>query len=150
MADGAEFRLREATMEDARLLFEWVNTADSLPNKAVTRGQVDWPTHRRWLQERIADPGCLLEIIERDGEAVGQVRIEPKDGRHIVDIYVSPSHRRAGLARAALARALEHCPVRPVIAMVKATNAPSLGLFRSLGFREIAQRDDVRSFEFVG
>jgi len=140
-------QLRPATMDDARLLFDWVNAPDSLASKAATTSPIDWSTHRAWLAARIGDSDCLLEIIEVEGRPAGQVRLEPGRRGHLVDIYVSAAHRRSGLARAALGGALERCSARPVVALVKSDNSASQALFRSLGFRETGSDGALMIFE---
>jgi len=147
MVEAGSLVLRPATTDDAKLLFDWVNAPDSLANKIATVAPVDWPTHRQWLQARIADPDCLLEIVELDGRPIGQVRLEPGDRGTMVDIYIAPAFRRSGLARTALAEAIARCAARPVVALVKPDNAPSLALFRALGFREIGAEGALSVFQ---
>jgi len=147
MIEADELHLRPATMADAGLLFGWVNASDSLPNKMATVAPVEWPTHQQWLRARIADPDCLLEIVELDSRPVGQVRLEPGDGGTMVDIYIAPAFRRSGLARTALAEAFARCAARPIVALVKPDNAPSRALFRSLGFREIGAEGALSVFQ---
>ncbi len=54
-----------------------------------------------------------------------------------VGVYVSPRYQRRGIGRALLQHALAAAPelgIRRIIGLVFAHNAPSLGLFESLGF----------------
>jgi ribosomal protein S18 acetylase RimI-like enzyme len=58
----------------------------------------------------------------------------------IIGMYVLPAARGKGAGRALMAAALEHCRIRPGLAVVNLTvtegNAPAIALYRSFGFRE--------------
>jgi L-amino acid N-acyltransferase YncA len=64
------------------------------------------------------------------------------DGTVMVGLYVAEKHRRAGLGRKLLARAIEHAPklgVTTLLGYIFAHNEPSLRLFASFGFERWAQ-----------
>ena len=64
------------------------------------------------------------------------------DGTVMVGLYVAETHRRAGLGRTLLARAIEHAPklgVTTLLGYIFAHNEPSLRLFASFGFERWAQ-----------
>jgi len=138
--------LRPATSDDAKLLFDWVNSPDSLENKLTTAGPIDWAGHQQWLERLIADPDCLLQIVECDGRPVGQVRLESKEGGVHVDVFLLPEFRGAGIARDAVRRTIDALGRRPVIALVRRSNARSLALFRALGFDRIDADGGVLTF----
>lgn len=146
MDAASELVMRAATIDDADRLLEWVNAPDSLSNKAATTGPIDRRTHVDWLQARLADETCRLCIVESGGTPVGQVRLERKSGGYHVDIYIVPAFRRGGLARLALGKAISDIALHPVIAVVWAGNAPSISLFRSLGFVESGRRGDYITY----
>ena len=146
MDTASELVLRPATIVDAGRLLEWVNSPDSLTNKAATSGEIDRRTHADWLQARLADETCRLCIIETGGTPVGQVRFERKSGGYHVDIFIVPAFRRGGLARLALKKAISDIVLRPLIAVVRAGNAPSMSLFRSLGFVETGRQGDFVTY----
>jgi len=78
-------------MDDARLLFEWVNSAESPAGKLRTSGSILWSVHVEWLSRRLADPSCAIWIADHDGTPVGQARVELRDGALEVDIFVEPT-----------------------------------------------------------
>lgn len=138
--------LRLADNGDAERLFAWVNNADSLANKRLTRATIPWESHLDWLAGILRNPAARLWILERAGNPVGQLRLAPdRDGRRLVDIYVAPEARQSGLAaaslRLALAQAAQIWPREPVFAEVLTQNQPSHRLFRALGFQQV--RDDA-------
>jgi ribosomal protein S18 acetylase RimI-like enzyme len=101
-----------------------------------------------WWLRRLCDPSGLTAVWGAlDGGALlGTVALElsgkPKT-RHkgsIIGMYVLPAARGKGAGRALMAAALEHCRIRPGLAVVNLTvtegNAPAIALYRSFGFRE--------------
>ena len=72
------------------------------------------------------------------------------DGTVMVALYVEESHRRAGLGRQLLTRALAHAPklgVHTVLGYIFAHNEPSLRLFASFGFERWAHLPRVARLE---
>lgn len=143
---AAAILLRPATMADARLLFDWANTPDSLAGKEHTDGPIPWEQHRRWLSERMTDDGTMIRVVEHGGALAGQVRLQRRGGVFDVDIYIVPTERRRGLAAAAISAAVEelerNAPGASVRARVGIDNGASRRLFERLGF-ELSGRDDA-------
>jgi len=138
--------LRRATSADARLLFEWVNAADALSQKEHTTRPIEWHEHRAWLEGRLADTEVTLLIVEEKGSPIGQVRLEPRDGSHVIDVYIVPSARERGIALAAVKAALDRAPIRSAVARVKAGNEASRRLFESAGFIESGREGEIVIF----
>lgn len=141
--------LRDATLKDAGLLFEWVNSPDSLRTKGATHTPIPWRTHTAWLAARLDDPDCTLKIIEHDGRPAGQLRLEPSDGSLEVDIYVVPASRGHGIAASALRHAFAHTPGWRYCARVRHDNTASQALFRGLGFSETSRTHRLILIELV-
>ena len=146
MSAAAKIRLRAATADDSRLLFDWVNRPDSLENKLHTRTPIAWEDHEAWMARRLEDPDTAIWIAERGGEPVGQIRLEGGRQGLAVDIYVTRSARKRGVAQAMLAQACalaqERWPNRAAVAKVRFANEASLRLFAAAGFRECARQAD--------
>lgn len=133
-------RYRTAGIDDARLLFDWVNSPDSLAGKLRTTSAIDWNSHLAWLRARLAGKDSLILIAETSGEPIGQVRLqEGAEGSLEVDIYLIPDYRRQGFARSMIIEAVmqgrRRWPGRKFRAVVRTANAASQALFRSAGFR---------------
>jgi RimJ/RimL family protein N-acetyltransferase len=136
-------RLRPAGPDDADLLLGWANAPDCLAAKLRTSSPIPRAEHVEWLSRRLADPAARLRIVLDGKEAVGQIRLEPRDGALEIDIYLVPGRRGRGMARAALALAFAEPGAGPVLrARVRIANAASRRLFASLGFRETAAQAD--------
>jgi RimJ/RimL family protein N-acetyltransferase len=144
---AATVTLRAATLADARLLFDWLNAPDSLAQKERTTAPVAWADHRAWLERHLADPNFALFIVEEDRAPVGQVRFEPWQGAHAVDIYIAPELRGRGIARISLEAALRVSGVGVAVARVKSGNTASHRLFRSLGFTEAGSDGEVTVYQ---
>lgn len=80
-----------------------------------------------------------------------------QDELHVLNIATDPTHRRRGHARALLDHALRFAVergVRLVLLEVRRSNAPAIGLYRSLGFAAMGVRaryysDDEDAIEMV-
>ncbi len=147
-------RLREAGAADGALLFEWVNSPDSLANKERTEAPVPRAEHECWFATRLTDPATTIWIVEADNQPVGQVRLQCNAGVAEVDIYIAAGRRGEGHARAALRDAIRDFrrsePDTPVVARVLADNAASRALFESLGFAVADADAAVREYRLEG
>jgi RimJ/RimL family protein N-acetyltransferase len=142
--------LRAATMEDAALLLSWVNSPDTLAQKRLTTSPIPKAAHEDWLARRLADPATRMFIIEGDSETLGQVRLQADDGVAVIDIYVSPEARGAGVAQTAIRQACAkfgHEFADRVRAEVKVENLPSRRLFERLGFAQTASSSSFVTYE---
>ncbi len=76
--------LREATYQDAKMLLDWRNDPETRAASFDTR-EIRFEDHMRWYEKALADPSALMYIMEDDGEAVGQIRlnveVEDTDGK---------------------------------------------------------------------
>ncbi len=111
-------RFRLATMDDAKLLFEWRN--DPLTRAMSNNTEpVPWEGHLAWLESRLARQNPHLYIIEDDGP-IGTFRV---DGDQ-VSYTIAPGSRRRGLATEALT--LVRRQFGPLQAEIKPGNIASI------------------------
>lgn len=143
--------VRKTGEDDARLLFDWVNSVDSLAGKAETSAPINWETHVEWLLRRLSDPDTHMFIAEVDGRPVGQVRLQRKAEAFEIDVFIVSDERRRGYAAQALTKTLQETFDRATVvdAVVKEGNRASEALFKSLGFRQIDRSDGLRRFQIV-
>lgn len=122
-------RLRKATMDDARRLFDWHNDPATRA-ASVNRDPVAWEDHLAWLEASLANP--LREIlIAEDGVPLGTVRLD-KDVRTELSITLAPAARGHGLAAPLIALASQG--IGPVVARIRPDNAASRKAFLKAGF----------------
>ena len=137
--DGRPVRLRPATMADARIMLRWQcdpRTRRYARNPAPPAAE----EHQRWLADRLADPGCLFNLILHGDAPAGVLRLDRIDGDQDLDntyevsILVAPDRHRLGIGRAALHLVRQLLPEAELRAEVLPGNVASDALFRSAGF----------------
>jgi spore coat polysaccharide biosynthesis predicted glycosyltransferase SpsG/RimJ/RimL family protein N-acetyltransferase len=153
---------RPATLEDARLLWDWRNDPAS---RASSRSSevVAWDDHLAWLADSLTRTDRMLLVVEDPASStgpVGTVRWDlelmgegQREGEHAweVSITVAPERRRQSLARPLL-RAGEVAlsewtrssatEVTAYLAVVHVDNGASLRLFETSGYVPDAPPDD--------
>ncbi|UOQ70366.1 UDP-2,4-diacetamido-2,4,6-trideoxy-beta-L-altropyranose hydrolase [Hymenobacter cellulosilyticus] len=139
---ASQLGVRRARTEDAQQYFTWANDPEVRRN-AIHSAPIEWPTHLQWFTRRLTDPDSFLYIFEREGTAVGQVRIEFSDSVGTIDYSVATAYRGRGLGVALLRRALGQLrrdkPGQWALeGQVKASNLPSCRVFQRLGFAQLA------------
>ncbi len=108
-----------------------------------------------WLQAH--DPARRpLWVAEESGEILAWLSFDtfyPRaayDGTIMIALYVAEKHRRAGLGKQLLTRALAHAPtlgVHTVLGYIFAHNEPSLRLFAAFGFERWAHLPRVAKLD---
>ena len=137
--DGAAVRLRPATQDDAALMLGW-QKAPETRRHAFTPAIPSEAEHCAWLERKLADPDCLLNVVLHGEREAGVLRLDRASGdRFEVSIYLAPGKHRLGIGRAALALARRLVRDVALIARIKPENRASLALFASAGY--VAQGD---------
>ena len=139
--------LRPATADDERLLLAWANEPTTRA-AGFRPAEIAPDEHHRWLTARLASPTSRLYVGLRDGEPVGQVRLDRDDaGRVEVGISVAAEVRGQGLGRELLAAALDAgrgddaLAATSFVARIRPGNAASIALFEGAGFRHALTTD---------
>ena len=144
--------VRKACLDDAEVLFSWLNTDNSLDGKLETTGPVLWSDHLDWFRNRMQRTDCFIYIIELDAVPRGQIRFESKSGDLEIDIFLAAGSRRSGAAKVALEQALGFLGMdtnaQTVIARVLKTNEISASFFIKCGFTEVQAYPGTRVFSF--
>jgi RimJ/RimL family protein N-acetyltransferase len=137
--------IREATAEDADLLYRWRNDPVAREN-SFRRETVDWEEHQRWLETKLGTRNTTRIWILTDGAtAAGQIRYD-KAGPGSADISFSIDAgfrgRRLGseILRMTVERACRELAVERVRGLVKPSNVASIRAFECAGFQ---RADDV-------
>jgi UDP-2,4-diacetamido-2,4,6-trideoxy-beta-L-altropyranose hydrolase len=129
---------RQATTEDALLLWRWANDPETRRN-SLTKQAIPLDEHEAWLAQRLTSPSTRFWIFSDAEGPVGQVRCELEGETAEVHLSVAPERRGRGLGAAMLGRAvalvgkIHEVPVK-IRARVLETNARSLALFEACGF----------------
>lgn len=123
--------LRPATEHDARALFDWRNDPVTCA-ASLTPEPVEWSDHLRWLAAVMADPNRQLIIAERNGEMIGTVRGDLRNGVTELSWTLAPAARGKGLARE-MVKQFRDSIGGPVCARVRSDNVPSKRIAEHLG-----------------
>ena len=79
--------------------------------------------HARWFGAKIDDPGVRLRVATVQGEAVGIVRVDVRDGSGEVGIAVAPAFRGQGFGTALLEALLTDVAADPQVVTLTAVGA---------------------------
>jgi UDP-2,4-diacetamido-2,4,6-trideoxy-beta-L-altropyranose hydrolase len=131
--------LRLANANDAGLLWGWANDP-VCRNNAFDSNPIEWETHVRWLDQKLAAPDCRIWILEKDGRSVGQIRYDRKEKCAEIDFAVAPEARGQGLGTTLLKlsapQACDGLRVEKLIGFVKQENRASIRAFERAGFQQ--------------
>ncbi len=137
--------LRAAREDDASLIRDWRNDADTVRSSAIARPVSD-AEHARWFAATLADPRRLLWVAEKNGVPVGQVRVDVNDGAGVFSIVVAPESRGRGIGqamlRAALAEVEREGTATRLVALAREENLASMHAFERVGFSRTGLSDD--------
>ena len=65
--------IREATIEDSQLYFDWVNNIDVRRN-SINSDFIDIEDHLKWFSNAIKNDQIHMYVLEINSKEVGQVR----------------------------------------------------------------------------
>lgn len=138
MTSDPQIHYRRATMDDARLLFEWANDPD-VRAASFSSEPIPWEDHLSWLARRIDDENTVfLMAISSDDVAIGVIRCQIDNGEGTISITINPEQRGKGLSKSIFAEAsrwlFSNTPVERIHAYVKLNNERSLKMVVFAGY----------------
>jgi RimJ/RimL family protein N-acetyltransferase len=133
-------RLRTATQEDDRFLYELANDLQ-VRAASFSSEPIPWDDHERWLRHKLADPNAAIFIAEEVGSTrAGAVRFDVADGTAVISVALTGAFRGRGHSRSLIDFAVRRILARPDVsairAFVKSQNQASARAFLSAGFTE--------------
>lgn len=145
------YRVREARPEDAAALVELASAIGAEPGGwlLTTEGWRSVADERRYLKAiRRYEHAAVFVVEAEGGELVGRLslaRDAHPSSRHVADLglMIAAGHRRRGLGRALLDRAVEWARERGVRKLelhVFPWNEPAIALYRAFGFEQEGYR----------
>ena len=137
-----DIHLRDATIYDKLLVFEWRNI-DTLVALSSQQKKVTLQEHQQWFKRKIVDLNCKLLIIQLKNENIGLIRIESEQGECEITIYLIPGYEGQGFGHVALSQAIDNCTLncKSYLAKVQSKNTPSQKLFQKLEFSKVSEND---------
>ncbi|WP_294520712.1 GNAT family N-acetyltransferase [uncultured Anaerovibrio sp.] len=129
--------LRPATVDDARLIFEWANDSKVRENSFNT-DDILWDDHLAWFNRTLADESTLLFILMKDDAPVGQVRLANSDkwqiSYSIASVYRGQGYGKLILQLAENELVVEGHGGEKLYAEVKMDNIASQKIFTGLDY----------------
>jgi len=137
--------LRGATIDDARLLYEWRNDPAA---RSASRNIVplDFESHVRWLEGTLKNSLRELLIAEIDGTPVGTVRLDRSAEGTELSWTVAPGVRRKGIGKAIVALACRRAKP-PIYAEMQEGNIASIKIAEFAGMSLVKKKDGLLRFE---
>ena len=132
--------LREANIDDSRLVWEWAN--DSQTRSASFKSEsIAWIEHEKWFKSRLTDPQSLFLIAEDElGKPVGQVRFQNEGCEGTISVSIAPDRRGQGygwrVIQLGSRLASRTCQLSTLHAFIKPDNTASLRSFSKAGYSE--------------
>lgn len=139
--------LREATMADSQIIYHCRYSKNA--NYFSTHSRVpSFEEHLSWLGDNI---GSYLIIVRADTmQSLGYLRLEKaKSGKEAsLSIAIHPWLVGHGVGKRAISMLLFNLELERVNATIHKDNAPSLALFRGLGFRYVGESQLYKNYVY--
>ena len=125
--------LRPATLEDARILFEWRNDPQ-VRAASHNQSEISFEDHLTWLEGSLANPDRKLYIAEEDGVSVGTVRSDWVENAYTLSWTVGPEARGRGVGKRMVSLLVKQIR-EPIRAEVKVGNLASMKISLEAGMQ---------------
>lgn len=133
--------LRPVADEDCEIMFEWQSAPGarrySRNPQAPTRSE-----HEKWFRSKMADPGCVMNIVQHAGRPVGVLRYDWRKTEEWfeVSMLIASEHQGQGVGVAALELGKQLLRSFDVVAEVDPANSRSAALFNRAGYSRVDDR----------
>jgi RimJ/RimL family protein N-acetyltransferase len=131
-----KIEIRDATINDAEILFEWANDLNTRQN-SFNPETIEWNDHISWLRKKLLDPLTRIYILYYHHKQIATVRFDTNKNT-IIGITVAPSYRGLGLGAEILKIATNNFWINnndEIFAYIKKENIASQRIFEKAGFR---------------
>ena len=143
--------LRDASICDAKLFFDWAN--DPLVRKNAFNSElIVWEKHLNWFMDKLESTCTQLYILtDSCNSSIGQIRIDLIDGIWEIDYSIDPQYRGRGYGKKIIELLLHKISSNSILkGIVKNTNIASLKVFKDLGFEsKIDPIQDITYFQKI-
>jgi UDP-2,4-diacetamido-2,4,6-trideoxy-beta-L-altropyranose hydrolase len=145
-------RLRRASEDDCRLVWEWAKDPD-VRAVSFSSEPIPWEQHIQWFKSKIDDPHCIFYIaVNSDDMPIGQARYDREGNQAIVSISIDRRFRGKGygsrLIWLASREAFDVSGTDTIHAYVKQGNEASVRAFVKAGFKNRATTT-IRGYEAI-
>ncbi len=133
-------RLRSATAEDAKLIFDWANDP-GVRAVSFSSEPIAWENHLTWFTAKLSDANYRIWVAEdAAGTPVGQVRFQIDGEAATISISLDAGQRGKNrgslLIWAACRKIFAESALKEVLAYIKPDNQASIRAFEKAGFAD--------------
>lgn len=136
-----------AKPDDADILFEWANDAQTRAN-AFNTGEIEYDEHIRWFRSKLENENSYIFICESCGQKIGQIRLDITDNEALISYSIAKEYRGMGFGKKILksvecyAKKIAGTKDRSIdlVGLVKFENLPSQCCFEGLGYAKSMQK----------
>jgi len=135
-----ELKLRPATPEDSRLLWELANDP-AVRASSFSTEIIPWEDHLNWLKMKVSEPGHKHYIIIQSdsGSPIGQVRFDSLGDKAEIHVSIASHFHGHGYGSQAISIAskqlLKETEIKRIYANIRPDNISSIRAFANAGFR---------------
>lgn len=129
-----KFKIRYASVEDSKILFDWANDADVREN-AFNTEKIKWENHQEWFRSKMECSKTIVFILEMDSIPVGQVRFDydTVNKYWLLDYSIDKKQRGLGLGSLLINYSIKKVK-GDIRAFVKTENISSWKVFEKNNF----------------
>ncbi len=136
-------RLRNATISDTDLFFQWVNDSTVRAN-SLNSEIIPFDTHKNWFAKKVTNPQSRIYIFENETQPVGQIRFDLSETMAEVDISIDSKYRGNGLSAFLIQEGVsklvgDGVECTGIVGVVKEANCGSAKAFEKAGFEMTEQ-----------
>ena len=149
-----EVKLRPASFDDCRLLWEWAN--DPVVRAASFSTElIPWEEHVNWLRRKISEPGCHHYIIVLSGNdfPIGQMRFDSMGNEAEIHVSITSDLHGHGYGSQAILMAskqvYKETAITRIYANIKPDNSYSVRAFANAGFQSDGTVKEVKGHKAV-
>jgi len=145
------YNLRNATIDDAKLLFDWTND-DEVRATAVVKKSIDWNEHINWITNKLQNNQSYIYILTDDkNENIGVIRFDKDNDAFLISYSIDKLHRGKGMGylilQLGIKKIIENEILCKFVALVQRDNIASNKIFEKLGFR-LKNTDIIKEHTF--
>lgn len=131
---------RKATIDDANILFEWVNQR-SVRAQSFSPKEIEYTDHIQWLSKKLDDTSCFLYIAYPDTEPAGIIRFDKDNNIYIISYLISEEKQGKGFGNMIIKEGInqflkDSSYTGTITALVKKSNVASIKIFSKNNFQQ--------------
>jgi RimJ/RimL family protein N-acetyltransferase/sugar phosphate isomerase/epimerase len=137
--------LRKIAYSDMDIIYKWANDRETRAN-AFSTDPIPYDVHKEWFQKKLNSDNVLFFIYHHGEKSIGQIRLDIKDNKAIIDYTIDPLMRKKGYGYKMMLLMEnkiknEFPAIKTLIGEVKHNNIASQRVFKKLNYKEDCHKD---------